>query len=347
MSICDQPWVVGSFTNEPPRDSQGNAADILLPRDAAIPLEISESHFVKLPVAKVGDRAEDVLHVRNVGPYSLISQRRLGGRLRFGGQSVTPSLVYWLHSRGLKTLAGELAGVKSDDLTDRAAVASLVQREPGSVLELSEPGAPESLAEMTIFLSALMLAVQLVVGNGHVSIGLRPARDGDVLKRSSGQVTKPETLHYQTYEDVDNGLFAPNIFGDSYWTRRHQFGHIQLVVPVISILWRLGSPSLLCATRLSDEDIERIVKHQAEILLRGGEPFLIERSKEGRPADNSNLGTGAKAIQSLLASRKNKVPVELQHVADYLTMQSLPVLPPDWRPLVLLDNGNFATSDPQ
>ena len=46
-----------------------------------------------------------------------------------------------------------------------------------------------------------------------ISIGL--ASPDDILKRSSGEVLKPETVNYRTYKPERDGLFCERIFGPS------------------------------------------------------------------------------------------------------------------------------------
>jgi hypothetical protein len=57
------------------------------------------------------------------------------------------------------------------------------------------------------------------------------------------------------------------------------------------------------------------------------------------------LGTGATAIQAILRRTADDLPEGFRNAVASVTTEVLPVLPPDWRPLVLLDTGNFATSD--
>ena len=45
----------------------------------------------------------------------------------------------------------------------------------------------------------------------RISIGL--ASPDDILKRSSGEVLKPETVNYRTYKPERDGLFCERIFG--------------------------------------------------------------------------------------------------------------------------------------
>ena len=48
-------------------------------------------------------------------------------------------------------------------------------------------------------------------GFSKISIGL--ASPEEILEKSSGEVTKPETINYRTYKPERDGLFCEKIFG--------------------------------------------------------------------------------------------------------------------------------------
>lgn len=346
LLVAEQPLVVASLMQQPLRDQQGAEADLAVPPSVAAELGISAARFRQCDVAKAEQRAADVLHARNVGPYSLISQQPLA-RPPYGGQPVTAAQVAWLADRGLTRLAGELASLKSDSVLDRKVLSSLVDAVAGSVLDIRTPGAPESLAKLRAYLVALGLNVDVRSDDAHVSIKLRPACADEIVQRSGGLVTKPDTLNYRTWQDMDDGLFAPNVFGPSNWSRRQRFGHVKLAVPIVSILWRIGAPSLLSrATGLGDAEIDRVVKYQSDVLLQNGKVTLIDRALDDGTPHQDNMGTGAAAVRAISSALSaDGVLADFPRGEAWLTTDVLPVLPPDWRPQVLLDSGEFATSD--
>jgi hypothetical protein len=345
LIVADRPVVVSSILSQPVHDERGAAADIVVSPEIARELGISRNRFLQLAAAKRDGRAAEVLQARNVGPYSLITRAPLA-RWPYGGQTITPLHIGWLQDRGLFSLIGELVSLKCDDTLNRPRLKALVEQAAGSVLDLPRPAAPQSLAELAAYLTALGLSVELRSGERHVSLRTTPAT-GEEIAAKSAQVTKPETIHYRTYEDIDNGLFAPNIFGPSTWSRRRKFGHIKLAVPIVPILWRLGEHPLLSrATGLSRDEIERVVSYQADVLWQEDRAFAVDRSQENPGSVGMNLGTGAAGIQSVLArSSANEMPDVLRCILPSFTTTVVPVLPPDWRQLVLLDSSNFATAD--
>ena len=63
---------------------------------------------------------EDKIHMRSIGPYSLITQQPLGGRAQFGGQRFGEMEVWALEGYGAAYTLQEMLTIKSDDVVGRA-----------------------------------------------------------------------------------------------------------------------------------------------------------------------------------------------------------------------------------
>jgi RNA polymerase Rpb1, domain 1 len=247
-------------------------------------------------------------------------------RGRRGGQDVTESQVRWLRSRGLLANVTEMVCLKSDDLRNRQ---RLQQLSPG--LPPAEgwfvPAAPDSQFIFRTWLLALGLDVQMTSAGDHIDLTLRPATAEELLAHSRGPIVRPETINYRTYAPVEGGLFCERVYGpEKSPGRRRRFGHLTLPAPIVPLLWRTGSPSPLeRLLGLPADEMERIVQYKA-------------------PGPSG--GTGATAIRELLEQLSTEsLPPGLRGRAAALVQDTLLVPPPDLRPLVLLDSGNFATSD--
>jgi len=70
---------------------------------------------------KLDHMAEDKLHMRSIGPYSLITQQPLGGKAQFGGQRFGEMEVWALEGHGAAYSLQEMLTIKSDDVAGRAA----------------------------------------------------------------------------------------------------------------------------------------------------------------------------------------------------------------------------------
>jgi hypothetical protein len=284
------------------------------------------------------------------GGYSLITQQPLRGKWG-NGQDVSVAHIRWLQSRGFVACIAELTSLKSDDVVGRTALAALVDEGKLHPEAVPEPGPPETLLIMRNELMTLGLAVTFEDAGSAVAAKLRPATTEDIISMSSGPVTRPETLNYRTLLDIEGGLFCPKVFGRSEQPRRMCFGHFALSWPVISPLWRLGKPSLL--ERLLDRsaaEIAAIFAHELWVMQVNGQwelrPFGSARPNQSQDVPSEGHLTGAAAIEAMLRDvPTERVPPGLRGRPESLALRAAPVMPPDHRPLVLLDNGNFATSD--
>ncbi|MBP7496844.1 MAG: DNA-directed RNA polymerase subunit beta' [Bacteroidales bacterium] len=121
-----------------------------------------------------------------------------------------------------------------------------------------------------------------------------------ILERSSGEVTKPETINYRTYKPERDGLFCERIFGPvKDWechcgkykrirykgivcdrcgvevtekkVRRQRVGHIQLVVPVAHIWFFKSLPNKIGALLgLPTKKIESIIYYENYVIINPG-----------------------------------------------------------------------------
>jgi DNA-directed RNA polymerase subunit beta' len=167
--------------------------------------------------------------------------------------------------------------------------------------------------------------------------------------------------------------------------RRERMGHIELAEPIAHIWFLRKSPSrisILLNMKLGD--IEKIIYFSKHVVLKSGDTplqykqLLSEdeyqdcRKKYGRSFE---AGIGANAIKQLLQevdlnkvvedlreqmkstksdATRNRIIKQLRVVeafaksgnkAENMILEALPIIPPDLRPLVLLDGGRFASSD--
>jgi DNA-directed RNA polymerase subunit beta len=111
-----------------------------------------------LYMIKLHHLADDKIHARSIGPYSLVTQQPLGGKAQFGGQRLGEMEVWALEAYGAAFALQEFLTVKSDDVLGRTRIyESIVKGE--CVLE---PGLPESFNVLVKELQALGLDVELI-----------------------------------------------------------------------------------------------------------------------------------------------------------------------------------------
>ncbi|TFG93080.1 MAG: DNA-directed RNA polymerase subunit beta, partial [Myxococcales bacterium] len=111
-----------------------------------------------LYMLKLHHLADDKIHARSIGPYSLVTQQPLGGKAQFGGQRLGEMEVWALEAYGAAFALQEFLTVKSDDVLGRTRIyESIVKGE-----NVLEPGLPESFNVLVKELQALGLDVDLI-----------------------------------------------------------------------------------------------------------------------------------------------------------------------------------------
>ncbi len=104
---------------------------------------------------KLAHLADDKIHARSIGPYSLVTQQPLGGKAQFGGQRFGEMEVWALEGYGAAFTLQELLTVKSDDVVGRTRVyEAIVKGEPAL-----HAGTPESFNVLVKELQALGLDI--------------------------------------------------------------------------------------------------------------------------------------------------------------------------------------------
>jgi DNA-directed RNA polymerase subunit beta' len=132
----------------------------------------------------------------------------------------------------------------------------------------------------------------------NITIGL--ASPDDILSRSYGEVTKPETINYRSFRPEKDGLFCEKIFGPTRdWecfcgkykrirykgiicdrcgvevtqksVRRERMGHIGLAVPVVHIWFFRAQPSKIGnIIGISLKELEKIIYYESYVVLNPG-----------------------------------------------------------------------------
>lgn len=106
---------------------------------------------------KLHHMVEDKIHMRSIGPYSLITQQPLGGKAQAGGQRFGEMEVWALLGYGAAHTLREMLTIKSDDIVGRsAAFDSIVKGE-----EMKPPHTPASFNVLLNSLRGLSLDIEL------------------------------------------------------------------------------------------------------------------------------------------------------------------------------------------
>lgn len=106
---------------------------------------------------KLHHMVEDKLHMRSIGPYSLITQQPLGGKAQGGGQRFGEMEVWSLEGHGAAYTLREMLTIKSDDIMGRSSTFdSIIKNQP-----IGDPNTPASFNVLLNYLRGLALDVEL------------------------------------------------------------------------------------------------------------------------------------------------------------------------------------------
>lgn len=106
---------------------------------------------------KLSHMVEDKIHMRSIGPYSLITQQPLGGKAQGGGQRFGEMEVWALEGYGAAHTLQEMLTIKSDDVLGRAAAYDAIVR--GEPFQL--PNVPAAFHVLVNELKGLALDVEI------------------------------------------------------------------------------------------------------------------------------------------------------------------------------------------
>jgi len=161
------------------------------------------------------------------------------------------------------------------------------------------------------------------------TITISLASPDDILSRSYGEVTKPETINYRSFRPEKDGLFCEKTFGPTRdWecfcgkykriryrgiicdrcgvevtqksVRRERMGHISLAVPVVHIWFFRAQPSKIGnIIGLSLKELEKVIYYESYIVINPGPTGLSKKDLisedqyfevlNSLPADNDKL----------------------------------------------------------
>ena len=108
-------------------------------------------------ILKLHHMVQDKIHMRSIGPYSLITQQPLGGRAQIGGQRFGEMEVWALLGYGAAYTLREMLTIKSDDIVGRSAAFDAVVRGE----RISHPHTPAAFNVLVNQLRGLSLDVDL------------------------------------------------------------------------------------------------------------------------------------------------------------------------------------------
>ena len=164
-----------------------------LPKDSKVVLrdgKTGEAFYHKVFVGiiymvKLAHMAEDKMHARSIGPYSLVTQQPLGGKAQFGGQRMGEMEVWALEAYGAAYTLQELLTVKSDDMMGRARVYESIVKG----IHIIKPGIPQSFNVLMKEIRSLAIDIS-VIDSDNESVEVSDVDDHYVARNVFGTKAK-------------------------------------------------------------------------------------------------------------------------------------------------------------
>jgi len=117
-------------------------------------------------IMKLNHLVVDKIHMRSIGPYSLITQQPLGGKAQLGGQRFGEMEVWALEGYGASHTLQEMLTVKSDDVAGRSAVYEAIVRGE----KVRKQNIPAAFNVMVNELKALGLSIEQIYDEGKIPV---------------------------------------------------------------------------------------------------------------------------------------------------------------------------------
>ena len=160
----------------------------------------------------------------------------------------------------------------------------------------------------------------------------------DVLAKSSGEVTKPETINYRTYKPESGGLFCERVFGPTKdfechcgkykriryrgivcdrcgvevtekKVRRERIGHINLVVPVAHIWYFRTLPNKIgYLLGLASKQLDMIIYYERYVVINAPNDL---KNKDGEEINYLDFLTEEEYLDIV-----DSLPAENQYLSD-------------------------------
>jgi DNA-directed RNA polymerase subunit beta len=157
--------IVPPFAGATEDDVKAELKEAGLPEDGKIQLRdgLTGEEFAQktavgfMYILKLHHMVEDKIHMRSIGPYSLITQQPLGGKAQIGGQRFGEMEVWALLGYGAAYTLREMLTIKSDDIVGRSAAFDAIVRGE----KISHPHTPAAFNVLLNQLRGLALDVKL------------------------------------------------------------------------------------------------------------------------------------------------------------------------------------------
>ncbi len=305
-------------------------------------------------IMKLKHQAEKKLSVRSMSVNSYgVNQEPKGGGDQ-GSQSLGHLELYALLASGARHNLKEISSYKAERQHDE----QLAGTDFWNRVMLGQPLPPPKPTFAYRKFEGLMMGLGLNIKKDGYKHTLIPMTDADILKQSKGEIKDAGIMRGKNEKEINQGLFDPKVTGGLpnaegkglFWS------HFKLAEPVPNPIFvgtgKMPGPAVLL-TGLKFDDFEAIAKGEKEINGKvGGEAIKHMLSK-------INVDEELKKTKALLPKLKGAELNQANRKARYLmalketglrpeeayVLHNIPIVPPVYRPVTPMDNGQVIFSD--
>lgn len=287
-------------------------------------------------IYKLEHQATKKISARGGGADEVYSDDEQPVRGKVGGRGIGTMELYALLAHGALANVHEMYGVKSNFDPE-------VWRAVESGAPLPPPRPAFSQQKLMTLMKGMGIDIQQT---GKDELTALPFLDKQVKKISAGEITDHKLLRGKDLKEEKNGLFDTKKTGG---VRGERWSHIRLPEPVPNPTFEKSILSLLHMKKSDFDDIMagkkkygaltggRAIQNQLSQINVGKR--LAEAQKEALGKKGAELNALHREIRYLKTLNEHKIKPE-----EYV-IEHVPVLPPRFRPVYTLPDGNLNVSD--
>lgn len=285
-------------------------------------------------IMKLDHSVSKKLNMRNVAGYSSEGIPTRGNEE--GSQAADPLFLYSMLSHGARENMFEMAAVKAER-----------NDEYWRALQSGRPTPPPKPTFVFDKFLGLLKGLGVDVEKKGSRLVLKPLTDDAVLKQSAGAIKSAHGLLAKDLSEEPGGLFDPLITGGKGGSK---WSHIDLPEPFPNPLFEDALKTVL---GLDEKGFNAIMEGKTKVdgkeggealqalLARVNVPQRLEQLKAEAPnLSGQELNKAHKEIRYLEALQRNGLSPDKAYV-----LTKLPVIPPKFRPIYPLPDGNLLSSD--
>lgn len=286
-------------------------------------------------IYKLEHQATKKISARGGGPEEVYSAEGQPVRGPAGGRGIGSMELYAMLGHGAVSNVNEMYGIKSD-----------FDPEVWRAIESGAPLPPPRPSHSQEKFRSMLKAMGVNVDQQGQEMAMVPFLDRDVKKVSAGEITNHRILRGKDLREEKNGLFDPKRTGGVQGDR---WTHIKLPEPVPNPTFEKAVLSLL---HMKKAEFDEIMAGRKSVNgLTGGQAIktmlaaidvdkrLREAGVEIQGKTGSKLNALHREIRFLRALKAGGIKPQ-----EYV-IENLPVLPPKFRPVYVMGDGNLNVSD--